>query len=59
MAQLETVCSFMHSFVKRTSKAKHSISYDEALSLLIAMYVLLAEMIVLTGLEPTTDQRIV
>lgn len=57
MAQFEAVSDLMHAIVNRSAKAKHIISRDEALSLLIAMYVLLAEMIVLTGLEPATKSN--
>ncbi len=55
MAQFEAVHDLMHALVDKTAKAKYAITRNEALSLLIATYVVLAEMIVLTGLEPVAD----
>jgi len=57
MAQFEAVISLGRALIDRSAKAKHAISRDEALSLLMAMYVLLAEMIALTGLEPATGSN--
>jgi len=57
MAQFEAMCTLMHALVDKSAKAKHAISRKEALSLLMTMYVLLAEMIALTGLEPAVDPK--
>lgn len=54
MAQFEALNNLMVAFIDKAAKGKNSISHDEAITLLVAMYVLLGEMLALTGLEPAT-----
>lgn len=55
MAQFEAVTNLMRALIDKSAKAKHMITYEEAVSSLVSMYVLLAEMIMLTDLQPVIN----
>lgn len=55
MDQFEALNNLMVAFIDKAAKGKSAISQNEAITLLVAMYVLLGEMLVLTGLEPVIE----